>query len=170
MKDFNTFYHQYGESLATRLTAIAHRDNAPAFVLVDDVSNPRQVQEASRSELKVDKNILIWEDFLDQVTNAGRDNYHAEISGSFAVIRKAQNNREAKLEAKQICRTVAMKVLALMLKDALCGPLNENTIQLDLQSVPGEPITMLGDGWVGRGYSFTWQVPISLLLSPDDLF
>jgi|GEM_PF-7134390 len=170
--DLVGFYKNYGESLATRLAAIAHSGETKAFVYIEDLASAEEIVAAQSSGLKPEHNVLVWERFTEHTQDAGRDNYNSRIQGSLAIIRKpAKDSRDARSAAIDDCRNVALKVFALMRRDeqTFDSMLNQAGIRFDLDGQSGEPIPMLKGGWVGYGFVFEWLAPLDLELSDEDL-
>ena len=168
MHNFDDFYREYGESLTERLVYFEMNPLASPFVFVADAASPVEVNEATRSKLRADQTILVWEQFEEQTRDGGRDNVHLQVSGSLAVLRQAGAGASRQNTVARSCRPIALKCLALMLQDSLIGELAINNIRMSFDRNDGGP-TISVNGWVGYGYTFSWLVPLNLELTEDDL-
>jgi hypothetical protein len=171
-QDLVSFYKNYGESLATRLRAIAHSVNRRGFIYIEDLASAEEIVSAQSNGLKPDQFVLVWERFTERLSDGGRDNYNSRPEGSLAVIYKpSKQGREANTAAIDECRNVALKAIALMRRDEQTqdSALDQMGIRFDLDGQSGEPIPMLKGGWVGYGFAFEWLAPLDMELTDDDL-
>jgi len=160
MTELSDFYKRYGESLASRLEAIAHDPDAhPAFCFVEAAGDPSEV--ISFVGKSSNSPFLVWEDFEEDLETAGLDNYHSMIQGSLAILLKGLD-KDAKREAYQIGRAIALKALAMMIDDSLEGELEAESIKIDVREFPCEKIGPVATSWYGYGISFKWRVPLEL--------
>lgn len=166
--DLNDFYRAYGESLASRLMAIGHGDATPAFIFVEDMGDPAEVLDfTSRGKAEKGQNVLVWEQFMEDIDTAGRDNYHSVLKGSLAVIGKATDRAEIRQTFSRT-RTTVLKLLALMLEDEAGGELGEWGIVVGVRELACEKVSVVANNWYGYGLQFTWTVPLDLTLSDAD--
>lgn len=163
------FFKTYGESVATRLTGIGHSPATPAFVFIEDRGDPKEVLTfTGKKAAQHAQNILVWEDYDEDVDNGSRDNYHSVWKGSVVVLAKALD-AEARREVFQRTRALVLKALTLMLDDEAGGMLAEQGIEVAVRGLPLEKIGPIATSYYGYGLEFTWTVPLELMLTDDDL-
>lgn len=165
----NDFYEKYGESLATRLAAIGHSPADPAYVFVEEMGNPKEVQDSlNGGAIRPDRTILVWENHGEDLDTGGRDNYHGRWPGSLCVLQLATDRASIRI-AKAECRRILLATIALMLQDAQDGVLEKQTISFELRNVPLEAVGPVVSNWYGYACDFTWTVPMDLDLQAGDL-
>lgn len=157
------FYEDYGRALAGRVL-VGSGGPALGFVLVEEMGDPSEVL-AAISKPGPASVLLVWEQFGEDVSDGGRDNYHTNLTASVAVITKAQD-RLGKREARAIGRKAVLEVLGLMIGDGYQGELNAVGIQVGVRRLPLSPVGPVGTNWYGYGLEFSWTVPLDLTL-PD---
>ncbi|MFD1143041.1 hypothetical protein ACFQ4C_18080 [Larkinella insperata] len=167
MINLEEFYEAYGKSLATRLAAIGYTEANGRFVFVDDVENPAELVSKAVSKFPQGVNVLIWETFVEQLGDGGRDNYNTRIQGTLAVVRKDGTDNVSRKLSIRTARATALKVIALMRQDGLDGELESQGIVPQFNH-DGEKFIISG-GWAGYGFTFDWLVPLNMQLSDDDL-
>lgn len=172
MNDLNEFFRSYGESLASRLKAISHQPDQSRYIYIEDINSGEELVDARTKGLKPEMNVLVWERPTEQLSTGRRDNYNTRLQGSLTIIRKPpKESLELRQQTVDTCRTVALKVLALMLRDEQQqeGALSEEGIRFELDGQSGESIPKLNGGWYGYAFSFDFLVPLDLNLTEDDL-